>query len=183
MENTFIKEPTPTQANASFQIDLQRANKFIGRIKNPILFRLFLITKLPLAFVAGVRISDFSTHTASVNLKYRWINQNPFRSTYFAALAMAAEMPTGLLGMLAIDNSRKSIAILVTNIEAGFVKKAADITTFTCEDGPKFFDAVAETCATGKPVQVRSLSVGRNKAGEEVARFYVTWSLKKRSKQ
>ena len=38
-------------------------------------------------------------------VKHRWINQNPFNSMYFAVQAMAAELSTGALVMIA--NSKK----------------------------------------------------------------------------
>ena len=157
-----------------------RIEKFIKRLSNPFLFRLYLLAKLPLAFIARTKIVSITPQAAQTSIPYGWLNQNPFRSTYFAALSMAGEMATGVLGLMAIDNSEYPIAILVVNIQAEFAKKATDLTTFTCTDGQLFFDAVAETMQTGEAVQVKATSIGRNKAGDEVARFYVTWSLKKR---
>ena len=41
---------------------------------------------MPLAVVAGLRVDKVTTENAQVSLPYRWRNQNPFRSIYFAAL-------------------------------------------------------------------------------------------------
>lgn len=159
-----------------------RAKHFLHRILHPVWFRIFLIWKLPMAFWAGLRVISANTEQAQVSVPYKRLNQNPFQSTYFAVLAMAGEMATGILGLLAIENSGLPIAILVVGLEAEFSKKATDLSTFTCTDGKAFFDAVAETTRTGEAVTLTALSIGRNKNGEEVARFRITWSLKKRSR-
>jgi hypothetical protein len=157
-----------------------KADQFMQRLLHPIWFRLFLLWKLPMAFWAGLRVVSVSTDQAQVSVPYKNLNKNPFNSTYFAVLSMAGEMATGVLGLLAIENSSSPIAILVVGLEAEFSKKATDISTFTCTDGKAFFDAVDQTTATGEAVTVTALSIGKNQAGEEVARFRVTWSLKKR---
>ena len=70
---------------------------FQKTIKNPFLFRLYLLTRLPSAFFAGLKISDLEADTCTVTVRYKWFTRNPFRSIYFACLAMAAEMSTGVL--------------------------------------------------------------------------------------
>ena len=56
------------------------------------------------------------------------------------------------------------------------------LTTFTCEEGRKAFEAVAETVRTGEPATARLETVGRSPDGTVVARFAFTWSFKRRSK-
>jgi len=70
---------------------------FFKLIRNPFLFRFFLLTRLPAAFLAGLRLELITPARAVVKLRYQFLTKNPFRSTYFACLGMAAEMSTGLL--------------------------------------------------------------------------------------
>ena len=42
--------------------------------------------------------------------------------------------------------------------------------------------AVEESIATGEARTVKATSIGRNKEGEEVARFVITWSFKAKQK-
>src|SRR6266436_2811669 len=112
-----------------------RAAAFIRSMKHPVKFRFFLLLRLPSAFIAGVRIKYIDENKCAVTIPYKWFSQNPFRSTYFACLAMAGEMSTGLLGMLHTQKNTPPISMLVTGLEANYVKKATGITTFTCEDG------------------------------------------------
>jgi hypothetical protein len=151
-------------------------------MRNPWLMRLYMLAKLPLALIAGVRVRELDSERCVVTIPYGWRTTNPFRSTYFAALSMAAEMSTGALSMAVVQAAPAPVAMLIVNLEASFEKKATALTTFTCEDGAKATAAVAETLRTGEPATARLESVGRMADGTEVARFAFTWSFKKRSK-
>ena len=169
-------------AAPSTDLDRARLEKFVGRIKNPLMMPFFLLYKLPLGFVAGLRVKSADEHRCEVTVPYGWRTQNPFRSTYFAAQSMAAEMSTGVLAMLACDLAPASVAMLIVNMDASFGKKATDTSTFTCENGDAIFAAVQRAVETGEPQTVTAETVGRMPNGDEVSRFTFTWSFKKRSK-
>ena len=158
-----------------------KGKKFRDRIDNWFLFNIFLLIKLPLAWIAGSRVKRIDAEACSISMPFGWRNQNPFQSMYFAAQSMSAEMSTGMLCMLAIENSGESISMLVSDNQSHFSKKANGHVTFTCNDGKKMFDAVAETCRTGEPVLVEMKSVGVMDNGVEVSSFSFTWTVKKRS--
>jgi len=159
-----------------------KGKKFRDRIDNWFIFNLFLIIKLPLAWIAGSRVRLIDAETCAIKMPYGWRNQNPFQSMYFAAQSMSAEMSTGMLCMLAIEHSGEDIAMLVSDNRSKFIKKANGHVTFTCNDGMKMFDAVAETCRTGEPVLVEMKSAGVMDNGVEVSSFSFTWTVKKRSR-
>lgn len=175
---------TLTKTNKeTVKITNTKVQKFIDRILNPFTFKFFLFFKLPMGFLASLKVKELTTKRAEVTVPYRWLTQNPFRSTYFAVLAMAGEMSTGVLAMAATEGSKHPISMLVVGMESSFVKKATGITTFTCENGEDFFRAVDFTEKTGEAVTIQSTTIGRNPMGEEVARFNITWSMKKKSKK
>ncbi|MEJ2163772.1 MAG: thioesterase, partial [Robiginitalea sp.] len=58
-------------------------------------FNMFLFIRLPAAWWCGVRLKELSDRHALASVKYRWINQNPFKSMYWAVQGMAAELATG----------------------------------------------------------------------------------------
>ncbi|MFN0201169.1 MAG: DUF4442 domain-containing protein [Bacteroidia bacterium] len=155
---------------------------FLKQIQNGWGFNFFMWKQLPAAFWAGVRLVSADENKAVVKVPYKRMSQNPFGSTYFACLAMAAEMSTGVLALAAIQGANPSMSMLVSEVNGQFSKKATQITYFTCEDGEKVFAAVAEAISTGKAVQVDTLSIGRDAQGEEIARFRIIWSFKQRSK-
>lgn len=71
-------------------------NKVLQRI-NSRLFQFYLLRHLPLAYIAGVKTRYVNFQEAEIYMKFRWINQNPFGSIYFAALCMGGEFSTGII--------------------------------------------------------------------------------------
>jgi len=155
--------------------------KFINMIKHPVKFRMFLFWKLPAAFFSGVRIKEIDETRSIVSVPYKWLTQNPFRSTYFASLAMAAEMSTGVLGMMHVYKRQPSISMLITNMEATYFKKATGKTFFLCEAGKQIHQSVEDCISTAQPKSIIVKSSGTNKNGELIAEFLFTWSFKVKS--
>ncbi|MBL0357305.1 MAG: DUF4442 domain-containing protein [Chitinophagaceae bacterium] len=164
---------------------MSNPDKFIQLIQHPVKFRLFLLMKLPSAFFCGVRVQQISNERAAVTVPYKWLSQNPFRSTYFACLAMAAEMSTGLLAMMNTYKSKSepAVSMLVVGLEATYYKKATGITTFICEDGMAIANTVSEAVSSGEGRSVKAKSVGYNDKEEMVAEFFITWSFKSKANQ
>ena len=137
---------------------------------------------MPIALLAGVRVRALNAESAVVSIPYKWLSQNPFRSVYFATQAMAAEMSTGVIGLMAIQGRVKPVSMLVTNLEATYSKKASERIFFTCENGNEIFNAVEKTLADGEGVTVKCISTGRTKDGTIVSTFTVVWSFKAKNK-
>ncbi len=156
-------------------------DEFIRLVNNPLRFRFFLFIKLPAAFLAGVRLKFVSPDRAEATVRFQYWTKNPFRSTYFACLGMAAEMSTGILAMAHLYKRKPAISMLVTRIESDFYKKAVGITTFTCDKGHALRQAIDKTAATGEAVELVVTSIGRNEEGLEIARFQITWSFKRKA--
>ena len=154
------------------------AQKFLQLVKHPVKFRMFLFWKLPAAFFSGVRIKDIDEERSVVTVPYKWLTQNPFRSTYFASLAMAAELSTGVLGMMHVYKRNPPVSMLITNMEASYFKKATGKTFFVCESGEQILDTIERSIATGEPKSIIVQSTGTNKNGELIAAFLFTWSFK-----
>jgi hypothetical protein len=154
---------------------------FVRLLRSPIRFRLYLLTRLPSAFFSGLRIAAADDTACTVTVPFKWFTRNPFRSTYFACLGMAAEMSTGILAMAAIYKRTPPVSMLVVGMEANFHKKATGLTSFRCEDGGLIRETIEKAVATGEAQTVKVRSFGTNAAGEGVAEFFITWSFKKRS--
>ncbi|MER3499776.1 MAG: thioesterase [Chitinophagaceae bacterium] len=157
---------------------MSHATSFIKLIQHPVKFRMFLLSKLPNAFFAGVRIQHIDENRCEVTVPYKWFTQNPFRSTYFACLSMAAEMSTGALAMAHLYKRKPAVSMLVVKVESEYFKKATGRTRFVCEDGPPIKSTIEKAIATNEPQILKAKSVGRNDDGEIVAEFFVTWSFK-----
>ena len=169
---------TATAAPTSQSAAVQR---LAARLRNPLQIRGYFLTKLPLAYMAGLRIAELDARHSAVTVPYGWRTTNPFKSTYFAAQAMAAELATGSLVMLAVQTAPAPVAMLIVGMTATFQKKASDTLTFTCPDGDAAFAAVRQTLETGEGVPVEMEAVGTLPDGTVAATFTFTWSVKKRS--
>src|SRR5213595_52670 len=94
--------------------------QFQQLVRHPVKFRMFLFSKLPSAFFSGVRVKSIDDNKTVVTVPYKWFSQNPFKSTYFACLAMAAEMSTGSLAMAHVYQRSPAVSMLVVKFEAGY---------------------------------------------------------------
>lgn len=141
-------------------------------------FNTFTFFKLPSAWWCGVRLRHVDKHKAVVTVKHRWINQNPFKSMFWAVQGMAAELSTGAMVIDQIRESGKKISMLVANNKASFTKKATGRITFTCEDGHLIGEALEKTIATGEGQTFWMKSVGVNEDGVVVSTFNFEWTVK-----
>jgi hypothetical protein len=157
---------------------MNEKNKVIRLARNNFKMRFFLLKKLPLAFIAGLRITEISGAKASVSLPYNQLNKNPFQSIYFAALSMAAELSTGILAMAAISEKPVPVSMLVFDMSAKFVKKARTKITFTCLQGNEIFETVNKCINSGEGQTIHVISKGIDNEGIEVAEFNFTWTFK-----
>ena len=138
----------------------------------------FTFLKLPAAWWCGVRLKHIDDKKAVTTVKHRWVNQNPFKSMFWAVQGMAAELSTGAMVMNEIQKSGKKISMLVQNNNANFSKKATGRITFTCEDGHLIVDAIQNTIKTGEGQTIWMKSVGVNKDGVVVSTFNFEWTIR-----
>ena len=153
-------------------------NRFKSLITNPLKFKFFLLSKLPAAFFAGLSIKEFNEDLSVVRVKHSWWTQNPFRSMYFAVEAMAAEMASGMLVFGQVYGRQPSISMLVVKMEVEFLKKATGVILFSCDEGQKIKEQIAQTIKDKEGKTFICTSIGKNEFGETVAIFNITWSVK-----
>jgi len=137
--------------------------------------------KLPSAYFCGVRARSIDNSKCMVTVRHKWINQNPFRSMFWAVQGMAAELTTGALVMMKIRASGERISMLVSTNNASFSKKATGKITFVCTEGERIDQAISKAISTKEGQTVILHAIGTNAEGVEVSRFNFEWSLKLKS--
>lgn len=137
--------------------------------------------KMPLGWLSGMRVKSMSSETCQVRIRFGWLNQNPFKSMFWAAQGMAAEMSTGVLVMSAIEESGHKVSMLVRHQQGTFTKKAIGLITFTCSEGALVEKAIETSAQTGEGQTVVMRSEGVNEQGISVAQFEFTWGIKVKS--
>jgi len=139
---------------------------------------MFLFYKLPAALYSGLRVKYIDEEKCEVTVPYKWFTKNPFRSTYFACLSMAAEMSTGILAMANIYGRKPPVSMLVLKVNGDYKKKATGKTIFTCNQGILIKQAIEEAVFNKQARTISLTSTGRNEAGDVVAEFTIEWSFK-----
>jgi hypothetical protein len=149
------------------------------KMMNSFIFWWAMLFKLPTAVFWRLKMVHLDGEKCLVSIPYFWRSQNPFKSIYFAALAGAAELSTGALCQLALAG-KGAFSMLVVDFRAEYSKKANTKTTFSCEQGAEVYDLVA-SLNPGESKQITMVSYGKNTSGEDVARFFITWSFKRKN--
>ncbi|MDC7993847.1 DUF4442 domain-containing protein [Altibacter sp. HG106] len=142
----------------------------------------FLMVKLPAAYFCGVRAKSLTKKECTTSVRLRWINQNPFKSMFWAVQGMAAELSTGALVMQCIRNSERPISMLVATNKATFSKKAKGRITFTCSEGEKIQKAIDAAISTGEGQTCWMHAEGIDSDGALVSQFAFEWTVKVKTK-
>ena len=157
-----------------------RADTIRRRVLSPVGFRLFMWRQLPLAGFAGLSLRSLDEGGCTVILPGGWRTQNPFRSTYFAAQAMAAEMSTGAPALVLVQGHEAKISLLVTEVRARYTKKIGGESQFTFREVGEMADVIERAAKTGEAATYLARSVGRNETGDVASEFEIQWSFKRR---
>ena len=145
---------------------------------NKFQLHLFLFLKIPISWIAGVRLKEMNDEICVTKVKFGWLNQNPFNSMFWAVQGMAAEFSTGFLCAEKIRKSGKKISMLVVHNQAEFTKKAVGRVTFSCLQGKELDAVLQKAIETGEGQTLTLFSEGKDQKGDVVSKFAFTWSFK-----
>ena len=137
----------------------------------------FNFFKLPSVWWCGIRVTKIDDISCQVKVSHRWINQNPFKSMFWAVQGMAAELTTGVLIMEAIHNSKRKVSMLVLNNRANFSKKARGKVLFECDEKQKLIKSMNTLIKTQESQTVWLTSKGIDQNGDIVSTFEFEWTL------
>jgi len=140
--------------------------------------RLYFLKSLPMALIAGLKVRELTNENCSVSIPYKYVNKNPFRSMYFAAQSMAAELSTALLAMDKLMATKQKYSMLVIDMQANFTKKAAKRVFFTCNDGNLVHQAIEKALSDPNGASFVAKTTGIDEDGNQVSEFQFTWSIK-----
>ncbi len=145
-------------------------------------YNLFLLRKLPAAYFCGVRIRSLDSDQCEIKITLNWFNKNPFKSMFWAAQGMAAELTTGLMITDKIKKSGYDISMLLISNKANYFKKATGTIIFNCSQGNKIDDIIEKLINLKTPQKIVLSSTGINRQNVTVSKFTFEWSLKIREK-
>ena len=139
----------------------------------------WMLFKLPAAWLTGVRISSISDTKCEVKVRFKWINQNPYRSMFWAVQGMAAELTTGMLLTKSIQESNTNISMLLVGKKSNFYKRAVGKIKFVTDQGETAKELIN---LTKKNITHKAWlkAKGFDETGDIVSEFDFEWSCKKR---
>ena len=141
-----------------------------------------MLFKLPAAWLTGVRLSLINEGKCEVKVRFKWINQNPYRSMFWAVQAMAAELTTGMLLTKSIQDSNSDISMLLVSNKSSFYKKAVGKITFVCDEG-EIAKQLINSTIKNTTSKAWFKAKGYDEAGDQVSEFDFEWSCKKRKNE
>jgi hypothetical protein len=139
----------------------------------------WMLFKLPAAWLTGVRLTLIDESKCEVKVRFKWINQNPYRSMFWAVQAMAAELTTGMLLTKSIQDSNSDISMLLVSNKSSFYKKAVGKITFVCDEG-EIAKQLINSTIQNTTSKAWFKAKGFDEAGDQVSEFDFEWSCKKR---
>lgn len=143
----------------------------------PSRLNIFTFFSLPSVWWCGVRITKIEANFCEAKVMHSWINQNPFKSIFWAVQGMAAELTTGVLIMQAIKQHGLKVSMLVLNNRANFSKKARGKIVFNC-DPKQLINKAFKGLLKGEKTQTFWLtSKGVDHNGNTVSSFEFEWTL------
>ena len=134
-----------------------------------------------MGFISGMKIKTIDDQKCILTIPYKWLNKNPFKSTFWAVLGMAGEMNGAALILQYTYKNSPSISTLPIKSNAMFFKKATGTTIFTCNDSKRIKLKVLEAIESKESVEIITKSTGRNKDEEKICEFTFHWTIKVRS--
>ncbi|MCF6341833.1 MAG: DUF4442 domain-containing protein [Bacteroidales bacterium] len=157
---------------------MPKKNKIRTLATKPLQMKLFMLANLPMGLLAGLKITQLDKGKAVVSVPFKYLNKNPFKSMYFAVMAMAAELSSGILSLAALHDTKVPVSMLVLDMHADFIKKARTKVIFSCAEGDKIINAINKSIQTGEGETVVVHTEGKDKSGDVVAKFAFTWTFK-----
>ena len=138
----------------------------------------FILFKIPIAWIAGIRVTEISNEKCIIMLRHKWINQNPFRSIYFGVLVMAGELSTGIPLFREVQKSGGQISMLVIRHESFFYKKATGKIKFIFDETHLIKKHLQTAIESKQPVTFELIARAYNEEDTEIGKFVYEWSVK-----
>jgi acyl-coenzyme A thioesterase PaaI-like protein len=142
--------------------------------------KLWLLGKfrIPLIGYCRPRLIQLDEETAVLKIHLRRRTRNHLGSMYFGALAVGADLASGIHAFYLSELKGYRISFVFKDVKGEFLKRAESDVRFISKDGAKVAAMMEEAKKSGErqhlPVSVEAL----NSAGEQVALFSLTLSVK-----
>lgn len=143
--------------------------------------RLFALVHVPMILYCRPRMEELSDSACSVRIPLGRRTQNHFKSMYFGALAVGADVAGGFLAQHHINKSGRNVSLIFKSFEAKFLRRPEGDVVFRSEQGAVMAALVKKAIDTGERVDdmVDIVATTPDLSGDTpVATFRLAISLK-----
>jgi hypothetical protein len=161
-------------------IDNDRLEKELKSLSGWAKFRTFTILKMPSAAFVGLRFLGADNDSCTTSIPGGWRSQNPFKTMYWAAQGMAAELATGAVPFAISRSCERGLRMFVVGTEATFVKRAKGRIHFTCNDIAAARTAIEAALNSNEATECDMRVVGVDSSGDTVSEWVFKWNFRAR---
>lgn len=142
--------------------------------------KLFLlgIFKIPMIGFVRPRLIYLDDQKVSLKIRLRRRTKNHLNSMYFGALAVGADIASGIHAFYLSEQLGRKVSIAFKNFEGEFIKRAESDVIFDSDQGDLVKKAIMTSLETGERINQQITVYAFNTDAEEVARFSLTLSVK-----
>lgn len=144
-------------------------------------FRLLGFFKIPIIGYVRPRIIKINAEEVQVSIALRRRTRNHLNSMYFGALAVGADVASGIHVFYLSDMFNKNVSFAFKSVQGNFLKRAESRVTFVCDEGKKVQSLMEKSIETGERINDLVHVKAYNEAGEEVALFTMGISIRVKS--
>lgn len=109
-----------------------------------IFLKLFGFFKIPLIFYVNPNIISLSEKEIRVKIRLRRRTKNHYGTMYFGAIAVGADISTGLFAMHIIEKRGVKMDLLFKDFKINFLKRPAGDVVFVCDEYKKINEQIDE---------------------------------------
>ena len=156
--------------------DSKLAAEYKG-LRGPVKFRLFSLVSMPAARFVGLRLDRIDDEACITSIPGGWRSQNPFKTMYWDAQGMGAELATGAAPFAMSRAMPEKLRMFVVGAEATFSKRAKGRIKFTCDEVSAARNAIEQSRVSGESVECDLRSIGRDSSGGVVSEWVFKWNF------
>lgn len=155
----------------------ERGAAFRNRVINPMMFRVYMLAKMPVLGVTGTYLTEIDTHRCVATLFCGWTTKNLFGNTFNAAVLAAAETASVALLILHVRNQEAQVTPDVVKLESRFGQARLEELTLRCDDGERYAEFVARAAAADGPIEETFTVRALDEEGRGRHEIDITWRL------
>ena len=126
---------------------------FRNRVISPLMFRSYMLVKMPVLGVTGAYLSQIDTRRSEAHLPYSWTTKNLFGRMFDSAVTATAETTSLSLLVLHIRNQDADLTAELVEMECDVLRTVEQDLHLRCQDGYRYADFVNRAADSGPMTQ------------------------------